>query len=75
MSLLNVDNKIISKVITNSLQNVMPLIIDEDQSCGVKGRNIQDTLMSLRDSIYYINNENKQGALLCIDQEKTFDRI
>ena len=53
----------------------MPLIIAEDQSCGVKGRNIQDNLMTLRDSIYCINNENKQGALLCIDQEKAFDRI
>ena len=75
ISLLNVDYKIISKVITNKLKKIMPLIIGDDQSCGVAGRNIHDNLMTLRDSIYYINNEGKQGALLSIDQEKAFDRI
>ena len=75
ISLLNVDYKIIAKVITNRFKRIMPLIIETDQSCGVKNRNIYDNLVVVRDAIYYVNNENKQAAILCIDQEKAFDRI
>ena len=75
ISLLNVDYKIISKVITNRLRKIMPDVIGEDQSCGVTRRNIQDNLMIIRDAIYYINNEDREGAILSIDQEKAFDRI
>ena len=38
ISLLNVDYKIISKVLTNRLKKIMPLIINEDQSSGVIGK-------------------------------------
>ena len=31
--------------------------------------------MVLRDTIFYVNNENEQAAILCIDQEKAFDKI
>ena len=53
----------------------MPEIIQEEQTCGVKGRNIHDNLMILRDTVDYVNNENIQTAMLSIDQEKAFDRI
>ncbi len=75
ISLLNVDYKIISKVITNRLKRIMPFIIGTDQSCGVQDRNISDNLTVLRDIIFFINNENEQAAILSIDQEKAFDRI
>ena len=75
ISLLNVDYKIIAKVLTNRFQKIMPEIIQEEQTCGVKGRNIHDNLMILRDTVDYVNNENIQTAMLSIDQEKAFDRI
>ena len=56
-SLMNVDYKIIAKIITNRLKIIMPDIICDDQSCGVKGRNIHDNLMTLRDTIYYIDQQ------------------
>ena len=31
--------------------------------------------MVLRDTIFYVSNENEQAALLCIDQEQAFDKI
>ena len=75
ISLLTVDYKILSKVITNRLKLVMPLLIGEEQTCGVVGRKIQDNLMVLRDVIDYVNLENLEAALISIDQEKAFDRI
>jgi hypothetical protein len=75
ISLLNVDYKIISKLITKRLRIILPNLINEDQTCGVQGRNIQDNLMILRDVIDYVNLHNKEAAIVSIDQEKAFDRI
>lgn len=75
ISLLNVDYKIISKVLTKRLGKLMPDLINEDQTSGVQGRNIQDNLMILRDTVDFINMYNKKGAIICVDQEKAFDRI
>ena len=75
ISLLNVDYKIISKVLTKRLRKLMPSLINEEQTCGVQGRNIQDNLMVLRDITDYVNINNKKAAILSIDQEKAFDRI
>ena len=75
ISLLNVDYKIISKVLTKRLRKLMPNLINEDQTCGVHGRSIQDKLMVLRDVIDYTTLYNKEAAIISIDQEKAFDRI
>ena len=75
ISLLTVDYKILSKAITNRLKPAMPLIIGEEQSCGVPHRNIHENLMVLRDTIDYVNWENLEAAVVSIDQEKAFDRI
>ena len=53
----------------------MPSLVNEDQTCGVHGRNIQENLMVLRDVIDYVNLYNKDAAFISIDQEKAFDRI
>ena len=76
ISLLNVDYKIITKVLSNRLRNVMPSIIHSDQTCSVKDRSIQDNNHYLRDIINEMNAENLSGGLvLSLDQEKAFDRI
>ena len=75
ISLLNVDYKIISKVLTKRLRKLMPNLINEDQTCGVNGRSIQDNLMVLRYVIDYATLYNKEAAIISIDQEKAFDRI
>lgn len=40
VSLLNVDNKILAKMIANRLENVLPTIIHEDQAGFIKNRQI-----------------------------------
>ena len=65
----------ISKVLTKRLRKLMPLLIKEDQTCGVLGRNIQENLMVVRDTIDYVNFNKKEAAMISVDQEKAFDRI
>ena len=75
ISLLNVDYKILSKVITNRLKRIMPFIIGEEQTYVVASKNIQENIMLLRDVIDFANWNNLEACLLSIDQEKAFDRI
>lgn len=75
ISLLNIDYKIITKVLSNRLRPCLPTLIHPDQSCSVKDRSIQDNCHYLRDIIDFINDENDVGVLLSLDQEKAFDRV
>lgn len=75
ISLLNIDYKIISKILSLRLSNVLPKIIDLDQTCAVKGRSIFDNLHLIRNVIDYVEQKNLAASFICIDQEKAFDRI
>ena len=77
ISLLNVDYKIISKVIslTNKLQPHMSKLIHADQQCSIVGRKIQNHLHFIRDIITYTKEKQMQAAIISLDQEKAFDRV
>jgi hypothetical protein len=75
ISLLNVDYKIITKVLANRLKQVLPSIIHKDQTCGIPGRSIAETTSFVRDLIEYVNRKNLPCALICLDQMKAFDRV
>lgn len=75
ISLLNVDYKIISKVISHRLDTVLPKIIHLDQTCAVKGRSIFDNIHLLRNIIDYVEQKNVSACFISLDQEKAFDRV
>lgn len=75
ISLLNVDYKIISKILANRLKRVVNDIIHVDQTCAIPGRSIHDNLHLLRDIVQYADSKNLPAAFLSLDQEKAFDRI
>ena len=75
ISLLNIDYKVNSKCITVRLKKYMKDIIHPNQTCSIKGRNIKDNLLLLRDIIYYTVKEHKNLIAILIDQEKAFDRV
>ena len=54
ISLLNIEYKVISKVIANRLGNILPSIIGIDQTSAIKGRSIFDNIHLLRNVIDYI---------------------
>ena len=74
ISLINVDIKILTKVLANRLKYVLPTIIHESQT-AVYGRKIDQTIHTIRDLIDIANKEDEQAAFIFLDQEKAFDRV
>lgn len=75
ITMLNTDLKILAKVLANRLKEVMPSIIKTNQAYGVKGRDIADITMSIRDTIWYMKEKNEDGYVISLDFEKAFDRV
>ena len=75
ITLLNTDYKILTKALANRLQQVLPLIINSDQTACMKGRTINDNTRLLNDVISYANEKNTSLAFISIDQMKAFDRV
>ena len=75
ISLLNVDYKIISKVITSRLANVIKFIVHSDQTCSVLGRSIYSNVTLLPDIMDPIQQTDECAILVSLDQEKAFDRV
>ena len=75
ISLVNVDAKIMSKVIASRIKNVLPYIIHHNQTGYVKDRFIGETIRSIFDIMDFTVNENIPGLLLFIDFQKAFDSV
>jgi hypothetical protein len=76
ISLLNVDYKIITKVLINSMKPMMSTVIDSDQCCAVPGRSSEDNATLLRDICDYLEIHSQTAcAFISIDQEKAFDYV
>ena len=73
--MLNVDYKIIAKIIANRIRKVLHLFISPEQFCSVPGKSISTCNLMLRDLIYYVNDEKIPAALISLDWSKAFDRV
>ena len=74
VALLNVDYKILSKLLTCDLNPHLDHIISEDQYC-MKGRNIGDLIHLIQSVIHYTQNSNSDAFLAFLDFEKAFDSV
>ena len=75
ISLLQVDYKILAKVMANRFKQVLCKIVSKCQSCCIPGRDIADTIANIRDVLDLIESEELEGYLLKMDQEKAFDKV
>lgn len=76
ISLLNVDYKIIVIVMANVLKIVLPnFIMSNAQTCCIKGKDIANTVVSVRDIIDLVEMDNLEGYIVKIEQEKAFGRV
>ena len=70
ISLLCVDYKILTKILTNRLRHILPQMISEEQNCSITNRTIFNNLFLIRDMITYTKQKNNHLYLLQVDQEK-----
>src|SRR5277367_4031284 len=75
ISLLNVDYKIITKIVSFRIADAIEPILSKNQSCFAK-RNITDNLHDLRNIIDYITEKDlPHYAILSHDYETAFDSL
>lgn len=73
ISLLNVDYKIIAKVLSNRLRGVIGSVVGPTQAYSIPGRDISDVLLSLK---YVLSQMHSTGGIhVSVDFSKAFDRV
>lgn len=75
ISLCNSVDKILSKVLTSRLLEILPRIISFQQNGFVPGRQILDSIISVHENIHSLKVVNNQGFFLKLDMAKAFDRV
>ena len=75
ISLLNVDYKILTKVIAKRIKKVLPTLINPDQTGYVKGRYVGENVRLIYDLIDYTDKLSKKGIAIFLDFKKALDSI
>lgn len=53
----------------------MPNLVGVEQTCGIQGRKMTDSLAIIRDSYLYSHERNTPLCGLSLDLEKAFDNV
>lgn len=75
VSLINVDAKILAKILSLRLESVMTLLVKPDQSGFIKGRNSFHNIRRLLNILQQANIKNIKGLVVSLDSLKAFDRV
>lgn len=72
ISLLNVDIKILAKVMAHRLESILPKVISEDRTGFIKGRHSFSNIRRLANVIYSPGPSSTAEAVISLDAEKAF---
>ena len=75
ISLLDVETKLISKVLAKKLKKVLPSLISKNQTAYVKGRCIKEGGRLISDILEISDDLKITGFLMKLDIEKVFDSV
>ena len=75
ISLLNIDTKLIFKVLPERLKNVLHSLISSDQIANVKGRFISEGVRLISDVLEICDKLQIKDFLMTVDIGKAFDSI
>ena len=73
--MLNVDVKILSKILAKRLKEVLPCLISAQQTAYVKNRNIGESGRLISDITEIANTQKMEGFLVTMDVEKAFNSL
>lgn len=74
-SLLNIDVKILAKILAKRLETCLPSIISGDQTGFIRGRNLFSNIRRLLNIISAPSTAIKPEVVISLDAEKAFDRV
>ena len=75
ITLLTVDYKILSKILTTRLSKHMNDLLNPYQSRGPKERDIINNILNIQTILEYAEQNHESLALILLDNEKAFDRM
>jgi len=75
LSLLNADYKILTLVITNRLEPILPVIIHPNQHCGIQESSVFEAVAAVRDTIAYAEVTKKFLRVVSIEFNAEFDKL
>ncbi len=73
--LLNTDYKMYTKILANRLREVTPKLIHKDQAGFMPKQSIYDQTKIVELMLRWSKNANCKGAIICLNQEKAYNRI
>lgn len=75
ISLISVDNKLLSKLLAARLEKLLPSLINTDQTGFIQNRFSLTNMRRLLNIIQYSKQTNYRGLAVSLDAEKAFDRV
>ena len=75
ITLLNLDYRILTKILTNRLKLIQTNIINNLQSSEILNKSIVNNALNIENIIKYIEENENEAVILSLDQEKAFDRV
>nr|XP_009587520.1 uncharacterized protein LOC104085230 [Nicotiana tomentosiformis] len=76
ISLCNVSNKIISKILSTRLSQLLPKLIYDNQTGFIKGRLITENILLAQEIIHDIGKNNQGGNIVIkLDISKAYDKL
>ena len=75
ISLLNVDSKLLAKMLALRLENVLPSVVSDDQTGFIRNHQLFFNIRRLMNILYNPTQLDTAEVLLSLDAEKAFDRV
>jgi len=67
--------KIITKVLLNRIKEVLPMVIDDNQSAFLKDRGMLDSVLVANEVVEELRRNERRGLCLKVDYEKAYDSV